>query len=188
MRELPPFKPFHDPQRDDLNGRDRREGRPRHADRTPAFLPSSPALWLALALSVAGLFLPAEGCRFNWPTPPGPNPSPGPGPDPTPDVVVDPSKTKGSWVILLEETAERTPEITRVVVNESFWGGLEDRGLKYRLIDRNADAFEPYRAIASEIGIPCILILSPTGEVLTKTTLPKSTGELDQIVERVTGR
>lgn len=180
MREYEPYTPI-DRGNNEQHNREERQGQSTDANGRKAISarPVPALLWLALALSVAGLFLPARGCKF---------PTPGPGPGPEPEIVVDPAKTLGSWVLLLEETAARTPEITRVVVNETFWSGLDGRGLKYRLIDRDASAFTPYQSLVNEVGLPCILILAPTGEVLAKEPLPATTDDLDAIVRKVTGR
>lgn len=104
------------------------------------------------------------------------------------DNEVDPAKTEGSWVIVLEETSERTPAIAKVLTNEAFWSGLVDRGLKRRLLDKDNPDASPYRSIADKHGLPCLILLAPDGTPLHSGPLPETREAMEAIVKEKTGR
>lgn len=101
----------------------------------------------------------------------------------------DPTKTEGSWVVVIEETEDRTPEVAKVLTNDKFWAGLESRGLRYRIMDVSTDEARPYRALSDKLGIPCVLVIAvPDGTVLAEEKLPGTLDGLDAIVSKATGR
>jgi hypothetical protein len=109
-------------------------------------------------------------------------------PIPVVDDRVDPATTDGAWVIVVEETSQRTPAIARVLTNESFWSGLKARGLKRRLLDIDNPDAAPYKSKADQHGLPCLLILKASGDVLFEGPLPESHDSLEQAVKESTGR
>lgn len=148
-----------------------------------------------LAIAIAGCFLPAEkGCNYQIPPnpfvdpDPQPKPQPEPQPKPQPEPVVDPATTQNAWLVVIEETQDRTPEIARVLTDRAFWDGLHARGLHFRLIDRDSPDAANYVAIADALGLPALLILMADGKLISKTPLPKTVADLDALTKRVTAR
>lgn len=165
---------------------------------TPASGPSTFTIIL-LCLAIAGLFLPNQG----WPPLPIPIPIPGPGPDPNPQPdptpIVDPAQTEGSWIIVVEETKDRTPEIAVIMKDIKYQDSLKERGLVWRPYDK--DSAPQYTGIVQEVGLPVLIILggpkmydgkdakgNPTAPVLHKGPLPKTIEEMDTIIRKVTAR
>lgn len=153
----------------------------------PAPVKQSPSLAaIAMLVACAGLFMPADGCSFDSlpiPVPPFNEPH------------VDPAESEGAWVIVVEETGDRPPEVATILADLPYWDSVGARGLRWRPYDVDADEAAPYRKIASEVGLPAVLILSvksdPPGKVLGKFPLPvgeNATSILDAKIKEATGR
>lgn len=108
-------------------------------------------------------------------------------PTPTPDDRVDPDKTAGSWVLIFEETANRSPEAAAVIRAADVWAKtLEGRGLKYRRYD--VDQADQYRPFFSRLELPAVVIIDAGGTVLDSGPLPESVDQLDTMTREATGR
>jgi hypothetical protein len=102
---------------------------------------------------------------------------------PLPIVKADYS---GAWVVVIEETEDRTPEMSKIMVSD-FWSGLKDRELNYAPYDDDSDEAKPYLKHAKTI--PWLLILRrEDGHVLRSQEMPKTVDELDRVVKGATGR
>lgn len=141
-----------------------------------------PWQWITLAIAAAGLFLPFANCNCDAlpiPVPPFVEP------------LVDPAKTEGSWVVVVEETEQRTPAIAKVLGDTNWWRSLEQRELKWRHYDEDAVEAKPYQAIAGEVGLPAVIVIGGQGElsgkVLAKFRLA-TRDELDAKIKEATGR
>lgn len=149
---------------------------------TPAPKPAwKPSLALvALVVAVAGLFMPGE-LRFEKlpiPIPPFVEP------------LVDPAKTEGSWVVIVEQTEQRTPEQAKLMRDTAWWLSLEKRGLKWRHYDYDSADAVAYRKLADEVGMPTALVIlgkGDVGKVLSKVKLTTKEA-LDAKIKEVTGR
>lgn len=142
----------------------------------PQPVKSIPWTAIALVVAVAGCFLPStQSCSVPFPVPPFVEP------------VVDPAKTEGSWVIVIEETSDRTPERAKLL-NANLWRELESRGLKYRHYDQDAPDAAAYKVMVDEFGVPLLLIIDAKGKVLAEQKLPSSIEALDAAIKEATGR
>lgn len=137
-----------------------------------------PVPWVAIAvmLGVLGCFLPAQkGCEFSSPIP-----------IPIPiDDEVDPAKTEGSWVVVVEQVEARTPAQAQVMAGK-VWQGLAARGLKFRHYDADASDAQQYLPMVG--NLPGVLIIGPDGLLLKKLPLPATVEELDAAIKEATGR
>lgn len=137
--------------------------------------------WIIGIAAFAGLFLPSD--RFSLPIP-----------DDIPFVepVIDLEQTKGSWVVVIEETEQRTPDVIRLLDDTPYWQSLLTRGLKYRHYDDDSDDAKKYEALVTELGLPMYTILGGegalTGKVLAKGPLPRTKESMDKIIKDATGR
>ncbi len=113
------------------------------------------------------------------PTPPSPNPNP------QPDIKVD---TKDAWVLVVEETAERTAATAKVLQDNGYWQSLKGRGLLHGFLDDDPPTPETTANLARSKGLPALVIVSSKGDVLHAGVLPKSVAEIDAIVKASTGR
>ncbi len=96
-------------------------------------------------------------------------------PQPRPEVV---------WAVVIEESADRTPELAAVLYSP------EVRGLfpEFRLVDKD-DAVEPalealkQRGIAR--GLPALFIIDPAGKVWHEGDVPLSIEQWRSVIEEV---
>jgi hypothetical protein len=146
---------------------------------------------VALLVAIAGLFLPG-GIDFD--KIPDPKPVPPfvePEPTPTPTPVVDPAKTEGSWVVVVEQTEQRTLEQAKLLRDTQYWQSLEARGLNWRHYDYDAADAAKYRKLADEVGMPAVFVVGGKGELLSKVLakFPLTTKDAtDAKIREVTGR
>jgi hypothetical protein len=94
----------------------------------------------------------------------------------------------GSWVVVVEETSERSPAVARVQADSAYWDSLEGRGLKWRFYDVDSPDAASYVKPAKEAGIPALVVVAPEGRLLAAKPIPATTEGIDAIVKEVTGR
>lgn len=102
-----------------------------------------------------------------------------PGPDP-------PSPKPGSWVIVIEESSERSPALARLITSD-YQAELAARQLRWRIYDIDQDAARPYAQHAQKAGLPAVLVVGTTGRLLDSFTLPSDQATLDAKVKGATG-
>ena len=115
-----------------------------------------------------------------------PKPGPGPEPEPKPNPKPEPGPPPGQlFIVVVEETSARTPEIARVLSDVTFWGGLDARGVQWRLYDKDApDAVRlRYTANAVAAGLPAVLVLGADGRVWDRRRLT-TTADIDAVLRR----
>lgn len=114
---------------------------------------------------------------------PTPDPNPDPTPDPTPGPVIE-----NAAVLLIEETALRTAEHVKVINDVAFWASVSNRGMVWRLYDKDAPSLVTnFKDAAMRVGLPAIVIQA-NGRVLSAIPLPKTAAEIDAEIKRVTGK
>ena len=96
------------------------------------------------------------------------------GPDP------QPAKEPVSWVVVVEETAARTPATARVTADLKFWESLEARGVQFRQYDKDAEEAEQYLSGIDISSLPVVLFLSKSGKVLDRFPLPVDTATIER--------
>lgn len=138
---------------------------------------------IALIVAIAGLFMPVGADGWKFPTP---------GPVPPFVEPIDSASTEGSWVIVVEQTEDRSLETAKLMRDIPYQQDLVKRGLKWHPYDYDEAGAEPYREVANSIGMPAVIILggqgtTPPGKILAKFPLP-SKDELDAKIKEVTGR
>ena len=108
--------------------------------------------------------------------------------DALPIGSIVPVDVEGAWVVVVEETAERSPSVARVQSDSQYWKGLETRGLKWRFYDVDAPDAASYAKPAREAGIPALVIADPEGKLLAAKPIPATTEGIDALVREATGR
>ncbi len=86
-----------------------------------------------------------------------------------------------AWVVVVEESGERTADAAKVLGDLAYWQGLKAKGIDWRFYDkdsadakrRNLDAF------AAEVGMPAVLFLAADGKKVNGFKLPKAVGDID---------
>lgn len=115
---------------------------------------------------------------------PGPPPVP-PAPDPKPKPDPAPVPAGPLWLIVVEETSDRTPETAAVLGDSGYWLGLRAKGHKFRFYDKDsADATgKGYAKAVGDVALPALLILGADGAVVGKPVpLPKTTAGIDALI------
>jgi hypothetical protein len=92
-----------------------------------------------------------------------------------------------SWVIIVEQTEDRSPVVARLQSDTNWWGKLESRRLHWRFYDADSPDAVQYAERVKESGTPALLIVATDGTVLDSRPLPATIDGLDQIVTSVTG-
>ena len=85
-----------------------------------------------------------------------------------------------SWVVVVEETAARTPATARVTADLKFWESLEARGVQFRQYDKDAEEAEQYLSGIDISSLPVVLFLSKSGKVLDRFPLPVDTATIER--------
>lgn len=126
--------------------------------------------------------------------PPQPEPKPTPGPlDPDPDTrpAPNPNKVDSLWIIIVEETSARTPDIARVVNDVVFWNAVKARGHDVRFYDVSSAEAKQYgydRRATSGPGLPALILYDKkanNGMPLKAVRLPPTTALVDIEIKAV---
>lgn len=116
-------------------------------------------------------------CGCNVPLPPAP-PIPQPGPPPIVDPVTPVNVDR--WLIVLEETADRTAE-TSALLADPWWHNLPS-GVRFRVYDRDQpEAADVVRAVGNA-PLPALVIVDSRGKRLHAGTLPGSVAEIQKLI------
>lgn len=129
------------------------------------------------------------------PTPPIPPIPPTP---PTPPV---PTADKLS-IVVVWESADSTPAVSRVMKDLDFWQSLGQLGHKWVQLDKDQKELDAtgketgrllvdargYRETITRVGLPTMLIFSQQGQLLYTGKLPDTTGTIRDMIRMITGR
>lgn len=134
---------------------------------------------LALLLAVLGCF-PVD------PLPPVPI-DPAPPVDPVPDNRDASGIKAGTWLVVIEETADRDPAKpqTRVIQDTSFWTGLRSHGVMFQISDKDDPRVSRYVAMLAGDETPALFVLNSDGKVLSRGPLPASTSQITALAVKV---
>lgn len=134
------------------------------------------------------------------PTPPTPNPVP-PNPIPVPPVPVP--VIVEAWVIVVEETSERTPAIALVLNDKKFWDSLPLLGWRFYDKDSPDAKRHKYDQLANQEiektkantsaddpprKLPLIMVLDGQGKLIRSKNLPTDTAAIREFIRQSTGR
>ena len=108
---------------------------------------------------------------------------------PAPPIPPDPpgpAKGKVAWLIVIEETSQRTPETAKVLADIAGWNSL---GPKWRFYDID-DAYAKtagYKRTADKanVALPALLLISDKGDAITAVPLPKTVADVKAKIEEV---
>lgn len=85
---------------------------------------------------------------------------------PIPDIAPRPVNPRpGSWVVIVEESEERSPEVAKLIADATWLDGIRARQAKFRVYDDDqAEAASFVRAAGATR--PAVLIVAPDGTLL----------------------
>jgi hypothetical protein len=96
--------------------------------------------------------------------PPDPKPDPKPNPPDPPAPVV----TGTVWLVVVEETSQRTPELAAVLGDLAYWQGLRTKDVMFRFYDKDSTdpALKSHLPDALTVGLPALLTMDRGGKIL----------------------
>ncbi len=109
---------------------------------------------------------------------------PEPGPDPEPDPA--PDKLAEMWVIVIEESRDRTAEQAQILLDLSLRNWLEENGHHFRLVDQDQPASDLTAWIArtEEHDLPRCFLVGEDGESVFEGPLPESKAAFLKLVKK----
>lgn len=102
-----------------------------------------------------------------------------PGPPP---VVID-----GAIVLIVEESADRTPETAKLLADATFWASVTARGMRWRVYDVDSPAAAAIAPRVKDI-LPALIVTDSAGKVLYVDHLPATAAAVDAAIKGATGR
>lgn len=111
-----------------------------------------------------------------------------PKPDPVPPVD---TYTAPVYVFIVEETAQRTPETSRLITDVKYWNDLETKGYKMRPYDKDsADAKRMNLDTVKDntgksVPLPYMVVADNVGKVINVYPLPTDTARLTALLPKV---
>lgn len=91
---------------------------------------------------------------------------------------------KGSWVLVVEETEDRSkfPWLATVQADADFWAGLKSQGINWQFYDVDSDSIVAYKPDALAAGLPALLVVSPVGAVRVAKSCPPTTTAIAEVL------
>lgn len=132
---------------------------------------SRPPIWLLAAVFLLPMAF--QGC---------PGPAPGPGPVPPPAPI-----TGKLWVIVVDETANRTPGQARILGDLSFLRSLD---CPWRILDKDDPSVvsNKYLDLVTKAGgTPALLLIDEAGACKKAVKLPETEEAITSLVKEVKG-
>lgn len=126
-------------------------------------------LVVMFALAVAGVLFVVEpsGCKL--------------------PVVPIVSKTyPDAWVVIIEESSERTKEAALILQDWTWRQSLEERDINLRVYDDDQKEADGYKRL--NLPLPAIVFILPDGQVVKTAKLPKDKKGVENLILEVTGK
>ena len=103
---------------------------------------------------------------------------------PSDDKKTDPKpepKQPVAWVVVVEESGERTAATAKVLGDLAYWQGLKAKGIDWRFYDKDSpDAkVRNFDTFAAEVGVPAVLFLASDGKKVGGFKLPATVSDID---------
>jgi hypothetical protein len=113
----------------------------------------------------------------------GGEPQPDPKPDPPPPT---PGPLAEMWVIVVEESSDRTPAQAQVLFTYSLPNWLARNGHHFRLVDRDqpAEDLSAWIAQAEQHDLPRLFLVGEDGEAVYEGPLPETIAEMMALVKK----
>ena len=118
----------------------------------------------------------------------GPKPDPGPTPDPNPPPP-PPGPLAEMWVIVVEETSQRTPEQARVLLDPTVRQWMANHQHHFRILDKDQTSTDltewiERAAAQTETALPYLFIVDDSGVVSFEGPLPIGPLEMLSLVKK----
>lgn len=102
------------------------------------------------------------------------------------------AKLQNAYVLIIEESEERKPEVARLLGNSEYFASLSARKIKWRVYDKDSPDAKSYVVAAEKAGLPAVLLLTKAegeekGTLVAARSCPPTTDLLDEWIRKVTG-
>ena len=102
------------------------------------------------------------------------------------------AKLQNAYVLIIEESEERKPEVARLLGNSNYFDSLAARKIKWRVYDKDSPDAKSYVEAAEKAGLPAVLLLTKAegeekGTLVAARSCPPTTDLLDEWIRKVTG-
>jgi hypothetical protein len=91
-----------------------------------------------------------------------------------------------AWVVIIEESSERTKEAALILQDWTWRQSLEERGINFRTYDDDQKEAEGYKKL--NLSLPAIVFILPDGQVVKTAKLPKDKKGVENLILEVTGK
>ena len=91
-----------------------------------------------------------------------------------------------AWVVILEESSERTKEVAMILQDWTWRQSLEERDINLRVYDDDQKEAEGYRKL--NLPLPAIVFILPDGKVVKATKMPTTKKGIESLIHEVTGK
>lgn len=117
------------------------------------------------------------------------------GDDPTDDddddqvePIPPPVVIEGAMVLVVEESAERTPATAKLLADAAYWQTIVDRGMRWRVYDIDSPTAAGLRTQLGQTPLPALIIVDKAMKVLAVQQLPADKAGVDRTIKEATGK
>lgn len=127
--------------------------------------------WLPTALLVvAGLLLVrGQGCQFSLPI-----------------INFQPQVYPDAWLVIVEESSERKPDLAVLLQDWSWRQSLDERDINFRIYDRDQEEAKSYEKL--KLDLPAVVFVTPEGKVVHVGKCPSDKKAMEDLIRKVTGK
>lgn len=90
------------------------------------------------------------------------------------------------WIVIIEESSERSPETAILLANKTWRDSLETRKINWRIYDKDQAEAERYSSIIN--SLPCVIFITPDGKVVNQSPLPADAKSFDKLISEIMGK
>lgn len=121
-------------------------------------------------LVVGGLILVrGQGCQFNLPI-----------------INFQPQVYPDAWLVIVEESSERKPELAVLLQDWSWRQSLDERDINFRIYDRDQEEAKSYEKL--KLDLPAVVFVTPQGKVVYVGKCPSDKEAMEELIRKVTGK
>lgn len=142
-------------------------------------------VYVVLTVDLAGKFAQQASLEVTC----GPFPDPGPDPKPDPNPKPDPTPPGPRWVMMVEESSQRTPGLAAVISSESLRQYVSSKGHHWRVWDKDLAKDQtapaeiaPWLNRAAGKQLPWLMISDDAGRVLWEGPCPADPISVQQLI------
>lgn len=91
-----------------------------------------------------------------------------------------------AWVVIVEESSERSKETALLLQDWDWRQSLQERDINLRVYDVDQPDASSYAAL--NLQLPAIVFVTPEGKVVSTAKLPQDKKGVESLIQKVTGK